>query len=341
MTARTINKQTPPPAFRVFISSTFSDMKQYREAIQTAVNRADCVAYGMERFGAETIPPLDVCFEELKKSQIYICALGMRYGSIDSKTGKSYTQLEFEKARELGKPTLVFIIDENNVSFKISEIDTDSSAQKLRDFKENIKLSKEVTCAFFDSAMALQEVAYRSIEVEKKRQGSIDNQEKAISDVRYEERLVEEQRRREEDKQYMEEKNRISEEPYLVFKSSKIVPPPTSGQIVICMEFLNKGRGSAYDIVPDTKCTVQTSTMEEFELYRFGAVMDPIAMVGEVFVVNWSYISEEKLMFRMTPTIKFRDASGRLYKQTYCIDIVDKNGDANIINYAQPELIEE
>lgn len=172
--------------------------------------------------------------------------------------------------------------------------------------------------------------------------------EKEISNARYEEqkkqyeeRLAEEQRRREEDKLYMEEKNRISEEPYLVFKSSKIVPAPTSEQVVICTEFINKGRGSAYDIVPDTKCTVKTFTMKEFELYRFGAVMDPIAMVGEVFVVNWSYLSEETLMFRMTPTIKFRDASGRMYKQTYCIDIVDGDGNANIINYAQPELIEE
>lgn len=35
------------------------------------------------------------------------------------------------------------------------------------------------------------------------------------------------------------------------------------------------------------------------------------------------------------------DASGRKYKQTYCIDIVDRFGNANIINYAQPELCEK
>ena len=168
---RKIVTQTPPPAFRVFVSSTYTDMLPYREAIQTALNRADCVPYGMERFGAEPIPPINVCYRELEASQIYVCALGMRYGSIDPETGKSYTQLEFEKARELGKPTLVFLIDESKVKFSLSDIDMGEAGEKLADFKKEIKDSKEVTCAFFDSVMSLQEAVYRSIDIEIKRQG--------------------------------------------------------------------------------------------------------------------------------------------------------------------------
>lgn len=168
---RKIVSQTPPPAFRVFVSSTYTDMLPYREAIQTALNKADCIPYGMERFGAEAIPPLEVCYRELEASQIYVCALGMRYGSIDEETGKSYTQLEYEKARELGKPTLVFLIDENKVRFNLSEIDMGEAGEKLAAFKKNVKDSKEVTCAFFDSAMSLQETVYRSIDIEIKRQG--------------------------------------------------------------------------------------------------------------------------------------------------------------------------
>lgn len=168
---RKVVNEAPQPAFRVFVSSTYTDMIPYREAIQSAINKADCIPYGMERFGAEAIPPLDVCYRELETAQIYICALGMRYGSIDAKTGKSYTQLEFEKARELGKPTLVFLIDESNVAFKLNEIDLGEPGEKLAEFKKTIKESKEVTCAFFDSPMSLQDVVYRSIESEIKRQG--------------------------------------------------------------------------------------------------------------------------------------------------------------------------
>ena len=173
MNKKNISAQTPPPAFRVFVSSTYKDMLPYREAIQTALNKADCVPYGMERFGAETIPPLDVCFRELEASQIYICALGMRYGTIDDDSGKSYTQLEYEKAKELGKPILVFIIDEGKVKFSLSEIDMGEAGKKLAELKKTIKDSKEVTCAFFDSPMSLQETVYRSIEIEIKRQGIV------------------------------------------------------------------------------------------------------------------------------------------------------------------------
>ena len=43
----------------------------------------------------------------------------------------------------------------------------------------------------------------------------------------------------------------------------------------------------------------------------------------------------------MTPTIRYEDASGRVYKQTFCIGISDRLGNGIIINYAQPELCDE
>lgn len=174
---KTIATKSPPPAFRVFVSSTFTDMRQYRDAISQALNKADCIPYGMERFGAATVPPLEVCYEELENSQIYICALGMRYGSVDADSGKSYTQLEYEKAHELGIPILAFLIDEDNVKISIRDIDRGEAGEKLAEFKRTIKESKEVTCAFFDSAMALQETVYRSVLAEIKRQGTYRDDE--------------------------------------------------------------------------------------------------------------------------------------------------------------------
>ena len=172
--------------------------------------------------------------------------------------------------------------------------------------------------------------------------------EKEISDARYEEQkkryeeqLNEERKRREEDKHDAEEKVRISEEPYLVFKNSKIFSNSPSEHVILQMEFLNKGRGSAYEIIPDLECSAKTLDMKEFHIYRYGAVEDPIAMVGETFVICWKYKNEQKTLFRMTPEIRFKDASGRKYKQTYNIDIVDRLGKANIINYAQPKLCED
>ena len=172
--------------------------------------------------------------------------------------------------------------------------------------------------------------------------------DKIISDVRYEEqrkqyeeRLKEERKQREEDKREAEEKLRVSEEPYLVFKNSKIVSNSNSEQTILRMEFLNKGRGAAYCIIPDLECTAKRMNMTVFTIRRYEAIQDPIAMVGETFVMVMSYDKDEKDFFRMTPTIKFEDASGRKYKQTFCIDIGDRLGNGIIINYAQPELCEE
>lgn len=172
--------------------------------------------------------------------------------------------------------------------------------------------------------------------------------DKIISDARYEEqrkqyeeRLKEERKQREEDKREAEEKLRVSEEPYLVFKNSKIVSNSNSEQTILRMEFLNKGRGAAYCIIPDLECTAKRMNMTVFTIRRYEAIQDPIAMVGETFVMVMSYDKDEKDFFRMTPTIKFEDASGRKYKQTFCIDIGDRLGNGIIINYAQPELCEE
>lgn len=108
-----------------------------------------------------------------------------------------------------------------------------------------------------------------------------------------------------------EEQRRISEEPYLVFKASKVISQITKEQVIIRMEFQNKGRGSAYDIVPDTECLALLNTGEKITVYRYGAVEDPIATVGEIFAVKWTYLSNKIYPFRMEPTITFKDVSGK------------------------------
>ena len=108
------------------------------------------------------------------------------------------------------------------------------------------------------------------------------------------------------------------------------------------MEFINKGRDTAYDIVPDLECTAKKMDMTEFVMRRCERVLRPSCYGKcESFSMVMSYDKEEKDFFRMTPTIRYEDASGRVYKQTFCIDISDRLGNGIIINYAQPELCDE
>lgn len=169
--------------------------------------------------------------------------------------------------------------------------------------------------------------------------------DRKVSDYRYyeqqkqyEKEISRLQEQRNEDKYDTEEKIRINEEPYFVFRNSKISTESNIEQTVLQMTFINKGRESAYNIIPDLNCTAKRLNMTEFAIHRYDAVRDPIAMVGEKFVILMAYDKSEKNFFRMSISIKFEDASGRKYVQTFNIDILDRAGNGRMINYPQPRL---
>lgn len=166
----------PLPINKVFVSSTFTDMLPYREAIRSAIDRANCKAVGMERFGAASIPSLEKCLEELKTCQIYVCAIGMRYGSIDKESQMSYTQLEFNYAKHIGMPILAFLIDGKKAVFHEGDFDTGDSAERLKEFKEEIKDSS-ITCDFFATAEELEVKVLQSLnnEISREEAAGSDN----------------------------------------------------------------------------------------------------------------------------------------------------------------------
>jgi hypothetical protein len=93
----------------------------------------------MEIFGARTAEPIQTCIEEVKKSRIFIGILGMRYGSIDNESGKSFVQIEYETAINEKIETLMYIIDEQNSLIPPNYVDKNENAKKLKDFKEYLK----------------------------------------------------------------------------------------------------------------------------------------------------------------------------------------------------------
>lgn len=134
--------------FPVFVSSTYEDLIPYREGAQRVLIRLEQTIKGMEYFGSNPNKPLDVCLNSVRECKIYVGILGMRYGSIDSATGKSFTQLEYEEAIRNNIPTLIYIIsDDCPVLSKY--VDTDERAEKLTEFKSLLKEKHAVS--FFNS----------------------------------------------------------------------------------------------------------------------------------------------------------------------------------------------
>lgn len=123
----------------VFISSTYQDLAPHRKAVWDLLTEFDAAVRGMEDFGARSETPLETCLIELEQSDIYIGIIGFRLGSIEETTGKSYTQMEYERALDLKKTVLIYLIDEENALTPIKHIDRGSNRDKLEAFKTTLR----------------------------------------------------------------------------------------------------------------------------------------------------------------------------------------------------------
>lgn len=99
--------------YQVFISSTYADLKEERRKILDILLMADCIPAGMEAFVASDVEQFEVIKKVIELCDYYILIIGKRYGSISEQTGMSYTEMEYEYAKALGIPVLVFALDES------------------------------------------------------------------------------------------------------------------------------------------------------------------------------------------------------------------------------------
>src|SRR5207247_4447900 len=65
--------------------------------------------------------------------------VGFRLGSVAEALGKSFTQLEYERARELGLEILIYLRDEES-TLRLNDIDLDTiPREKLASFKRTLR----------------------------------------------------------------------------------------------------------------------------------------------------------------------------------------------------------
>jgi len=130
---------------KIFISSTYIDLKDYRQVAIEVANRYECAPLAMEFFMAQPDEPTKVCDKEIHKCDILVGIYAHRYGFIPDGQKKSITQQEYELAKALGKDCLCFIVqDEFPWNPKFIEHD---KQQALKDFLATIK--NEKTVAYF------------------------------------------------------------------------------------------------------------------------------------------------------------------------------------------------
>lgn len=104
---------------QVFVSSTFTDLQEERQAAVSAILKAGHIPAGMELFTAGDKSQWATIREWIDMSDVYMLILGGRYGSIDPLSGKSYTELEYDYAVEKSKPLFAVVIEDSALDAKV------------------------------------------------------------------------------------------------------------------------------------------------------------------------------------------------------------------------------
>jgi len=100
---------------RVYVSSTYQDLKDYRSAVFGALRKMRCDVIGMEDYPAKDQRTVARCEQDVAACELYIGIFAWRYGYIpeeDNPDKKSITELEYRKARVYSKTCLLFLLDD-------------------------------------------------------------------------------------------------------------------------------------------------------------------------------------------------------------------------------------
>ncbi|RIK43174.1 MAG: hypothetical protein DCC55_06470 [Chloroflexi bacterium] len=138
---------------RVFISSTWEDLRPEREAVEKALHRMQNTAFaGMEYFGSRSETPKELSLAEVDRSDVYIGIFAHRYGS-------GITEAEYRRARQRELPCLIYRKDESvPVVPAYMERDAEKAA-KLEALKQELQQHHTVSSFHSPDQLATQVIA--------------------------------------------------------------------------------------------------------------------------------------------------------------------------------------
>lgn len=132
---------------RIFVSSTFSDLEEYRKAVCAIIRQIGALDIAMEHFGSRDARPKQECLRLVKEdSDAFVGIYAHRYGAILSRDGRSITELEYLEALNSNLPCLIYIVDDT-APWQKNFIDLGSKAKMLTSFKN--RLREKHTCKSF------------------------------------------------------------------------------------------------------------------------------------------------------------------------------------------------
>lgn len=124
---------------RVFVSSTYVDLVEHREAVQKAIRQMGDVDVSMEHFGARDERPKSECLRLLRdESDLFAGIYAHRYGHIPHGEKKSITESEYDAAGGQNLPRFIYLVN-NELPWKPTFIDQGLPAQRLAKLKQRLR----------------------------------------------------------------------------------------------------------------------------------------------------------------------------------------------------------
>ena len=121
---------------KVFISSTHSDLENYRTATLDAITSLGSRSKEVTNWSAAPEAPIKVCLNKVSESDVVVLIIAHRYGSIPPGYEVSYTEAEYDFAKMKGIPILSFIVDPS-YPWRVDDVDFEHTSL-LNKFKEKV-----------------------------------------------------------------------------------------------------------------------------------------------------------------------------------------------------------
>lgn len=139
----TMNGSYDEVRYQVFVSSTFTDLKDERDKVLQAILECKAFPAGMELFPSADDEQFEFIQREIDSSDYYLVVIAGRYGSRGD-DGVGFTEKEFDYAIAQGKPVLAFLIkDPARLPFDRCEGEAEGR-DRLEQFKEKARKSRLV-----------------------------------------------------------------------------------------------------------------------------------------------------------------------------------------------------
>ncbi len=122
--------------YQVFVSSTFSDLREERERVTWEILKARHIPAGMENFPSTDDRGWKIIERTILDSDYYVLLLAGRYGSVDP-DGMSWTEREYDFARARNIPVLAFVREQSAITG--NNVETGDGAARLHAFVRKVR----------------------------------------------------------------------------------------------------------------------------------------------------------------------------------------------------------